>query len=947
MDAYSYWLPLKAGSNMFTTSLQDIVQSEVSRLSITGGNASTTEYPDHLTTFRRYEFNPLGFVTQELGFQVLTDEMLIRYAGVGIPDGMKVITQQQAEVIAAVGKYPKVAVPSGHGSGKCRSKDDFVTLWGGSHVELGNLVGKVVKLPDLLPSGDIVPRTALVSWNIVEDVYDITLDNGMELGCSGNHPLYSRKRASIDAQSQPLAGIGFKPITALRVGDLVAVADVLPVFGKREYSDARVVLTAYMIGDGVMTHSSLMFSQSENEVLNEFMAYCYQVGVKVKYVAKYDYSVSSEDVGTSNILRDWLGESKLTGKHSSDKRIPAEFWELPKCSLKLFVNRLYSIKGLVYARKYKAGSGQRCSGELRYVSASKGLVRDLQILLQRFGVHARISYKPKTTSWSLTIADAGEIRKFFTEFGYIHGRHEQCKELLNVATDNIIKVRDANHKQQADHVLVAYRNTKAGTRWERITSITKRPVPERTVAISVPCSGTYLTEVYEHNTMLACFIAMWFSYCRVPSQVITTAPTWKHVEKAFWTQFRNIHRTLPKPRFFGKLIKTDLTIADGWFCTGYNAENPSAVQGFHSPNVMVIFDEATGINKPFWPSFRSLMMSENDRFLAIGNPTDPTAEFKRACDSDEWYTVQLNCEEHPNVTEDTIYIQGAVTQSYIDDVLADCNGLRSASLYKSRVLGEFPDETSSVLFPTSIYNVATSNYSAESTISGFVDAAGLDLSRHNDECVLMALTKDANNIYHAKAWTWTSTSTLESVDALKQMYLRNRRIRIGIDYIGMGTAISDVMERDRIPHTQCTGSKSATNPTQYSNMRSEMYWQLRLDLASGIVQLDPNDGVLREQLLRQITVYEPSGKIKLEPKDKLRQRIGQSVDRADALVMANWVRMNRDVAALGEMPLVASRPKGRLHGMQSNSGLRSGRRVISDRLPPRIVANLRRIRDGS
>jgi hypothetical protein len=124
------------------------------------------------------------------------------------------------------------------------------------------------------------------------------------------------------------------------------------------------------------------------------------------------------------------------------------------------------------------------------------------------------------------------------------------------------------------------------------------------------------------KTFITSLLALWFTYCRVPSQVVTTAPTWLHVEKKFWQQLAGINSTLAPNRFWGKLTKTNLQLGDGWFCTGYNAEKATSIQGFHSDNVMVIMDEATGIEAPFWKAFSSLMMTATDRIVAIGNPTE-------------------------------------------------------------------------------------------------------------------------------------------------------------------------------------------------------------------------------------------------------------------------------------------------------------------------------------
>jgi hypothetical protein len=106
---------------------------------------------------------------------------------------------------------------------------------------------------------------------------------------------------------------------------------------------------------------------------------------------------------------------------------------------------------------------------------------------------------------------------------------------------------------------------------------------------------------------------------------------------------------------------------------------------------MVVFDEATGVAPGIWQAAEGLAVGPDDRFFAVGNPTDPTSEFKRKDDSGLWPVIRLSCEQHPNVTEGRVIVPGAVTREWCEERLQEYGG-RDTALYRARVLGLWPEE---------------------------------------------------------------------------------------------------------------------------------------------------------------------------------------------------------------------------------------------------------------
>src|ERR1017187_10295404 len=76
---------------------------------------------------------------------------------------------------------------------------------------------------------------------------------------------------------------------------------------------------------------------------------------------------------------------------------------------------------------------------------------------------------------------------------------------------------------------------------------------------------------------------------------ITTAPTWLQVKKLLWGEIR---KTLPAARIeYPKLAPsaTELKLGEGNYALGLSTNEGVNFQGFHSPHILMVLDEAPGV----------------------------------------------------------------------------------------------------------------------------------------------------------------------------------------------------------------------------------------------------------------------------------------------------------------------------------------------------------------
>ncbi len=108
--------------------------------------------------------------------------------------------------------------------------------------------------------------------------------------------------------------------------------------------------------------------------------------------------------------------------------------------------------------------------------------------------------------------------------------------------------------------------------------------------------------------------------------------------------------------------------------------------------------------------------------------------------------------------------------------------------------------------------------------------------------------------------------------------------RVRIDGIGLGAGLVDRLRQ--IGHTveDVNVSERASDADLYVNRRAEIGWEFRGALERGAVSLPSDDALIAELSAFQYD-YDSKGRIRLERKDKTRQELGRSPDKADAALL--------------------------------------------------------------
>ncbi len=417
---------------------------------------------------------------------------------------------------------------------------------------------------------------------------------------------------------------------------------------------------------------------------------------------------------------------------------------------------------------------------------------------------------------------------------------------------------------------------------------------------------------------------LWFSYCHELSRVVTTAPTFDQVRDILWQEIRQAHAGARRP-LGGKLLDTRLDLGPNWFATGRSTNDANRFQGAHSSkgSILVVADEAAGIEPDIWVGIDGILTSEDSHLLAIGNPTEPSGEFFEMFKRPGVVKIHISAFDTPNFTAFGITIEDIrsgewkakitgplpapwlITPEWVADKWQKwCGGSKAGEdnpLWVSRVLGQFPKISKDTLIQLSWITEAQKRSLPESGPA----VLGCDIARYGeDETVIILRRGPVARIVKTTFQEDTMRTTGRVITALGDTGATEARI----DADGLGAGVYDRLNEQGKPAVEMRSGQSPRDKEQFLNARAEWFWGLRERFECGDIDLDKDED-LAAQLANIKYKFTSKGQIQIESKDEMKRRGVHSPDRADALMLA--------FAAIEDTVSDAGWGTSRLHGKRT------------------------------
>lgn len=465
---------------------------------------------------------------------------------------------------------------------------------------------------------------------------------------------------------------------------------------------------------------------------------------------------------------------------------------------------------------------------------------------------------------------------------------------------------------------------------------------------------------------------LWFIACWEDARVFTFATTEKQLRLFSWMELRK-RFWRPFLRHFPLAELTDLRLrmipgSDQWGVFGYAAqvradeEVAAAAKGQHSEHQLIVYEEMQGIDPAVVEAGTHTSTGEHNLRVGVGNPGHQHDALHVYCTRKSVRHVRISALDVPNVVcRDASILPGAASLKSVARVAEDYG--EDSPTYRAQVRGISPEEAQDALIKAIWVREAFRRYEDEE-LRRALEAQGLpalavDVADKDggDEAAIArglgAVCHEVVSFPVGLSHDVIDASVLGANVATEAALEGVLEEHIGVDPVGNGaSAVNKLRElgfnvpslnggenaRPRIDEDLYREERKGLRPEElYKNLRAQMHWQLRLDLMHGRIAIAPD-----EELLRDLTTplwERRDGKILVEPKEKIRKRLGRSPNKGDALVYWNFVRYRRELPP-DDTPIRAWDQEVLQHQARESRRVRSKPPVRPARVNPLVLESV-------
>ncbi len=431
----------------------------------------------------------------------------------------------------------------------------------------------------------------------------------------------------------------------------------------------------------------------------------------------------------------------------------------------------------------------------------------------------------------------------------------------------------------------------------------------------------------------------------VGGQCVSTAPSNGQLSENIWNPI-NILWDKFKHNFEGECLTKELRHNNTARAYGRTAKDydVNSFQGKHTPNLLLIEDEANGITHQIDTGIKSCATGEGSKILRTGNPVEPYTPFYYNCLSD---SITISVFHHENISwayeirpKDSPYhrlkkdvadnilfydqnnkpqikhsdewpqeypryrIPGAVDIQWVEGIRSDFG--EGSIEWLGRVEAKFPISVTNGVVSIPKLRVCRENSSLERSLTElFPITLGLDIGGGSDpHCI--SFCRGNNWLDYHLVPTHNDGDDLERLGNAVVDYLRSipnsaleEVINIGYDATGEGsgseTAIKNVIEKteykDKIKFYRIkTGSASSDNMI-YVSLKAEQLGTFAFDVLSRDFLIFLEDDSKYEFFEQEIAFITKSYSrrnraLEIISKDEYKKKTGKSHDVTDSLMMA-------------------------------------------------------------
>lgn len=343
------------------------------------------------------------------------------------------------------------------------------------------------------------------------------------------------------------------------------------------------------------------------------------------------------------------------------------------------------------------------------------------------------------------------------------------------------------------------------------------------------------------------------------------APFLNQAKMIAWDYLR--YYTAPIPGIKVNASELSVILPNGSMIRIFGADNPDALRGGYFD--IVVLDEVAQMKPEVWHEIiRPALADRKGSAVFIGTPKGQNIFkelFDRGLKGDdpEWTSVMYRADE-----------TGVIEERELASLKAEM----SDNAFRQEFLCDFSAESDDILIPIDLVSVAVKRQYVERDIAYAPVVIGVDVARFGDDATVFFKRQ---GLVAFEPVVIRKLDNMAVADRLVSFIVENRPDAIFVD-AGAGAGVID-----RVRQLGCTVTEVAFGgralSEKYRNRRAEMWIEMAAWLRSG-GQI-PNHATLKADLSAATYLFDTSGKMVLESKEKIKERLGRSPDLADALAL--------------------------------------------------------------
>lgn len=376
----------------------------------------------------------------------------------------------------------------------------------------------------------------------------------------------------------------------------------------------------------------------------------------------------------------------------------------------------------------------------------------------------------------------------------------------------------------------------------------------------------------------ASWAMIWHMLTRYPQKTLVTAPTSGQLYDALFAEFKTWIKKLPEPLQQQLIVKQDRVELAGApsesFCAAKlsRPEQPEALAGAHSENILLIADEASGVPEQVFESALGSTSGSNSTFLLLGNGVRSSGFFYDTHHrlKPYWTTFRISCLDSP-----------LVSPAYVEEMRLKYGGEES-NAFRVRVLGLFPKSDDDTVIAMEHVELARHRKVYQPRETPIIIAA--DIARFGDDSTV-AVVRQGRRVLEVHSWK--KLDLMQTSGRLVELYQRDWYLPVEevlIDSVGLGSGVLDRLRELGLPARGVNVGEAPSMSEKFANLRAELWFELA-DWFKGEVSIPDNEELVRDLVATRYN-YRSNGTLAIESKAETKKRLGHSPDFADALMIS-------------------------------------------------------------